>query len=103
MGLIYTEVNLSNPRNSHLAPLTVTALVDTGAVNLCVPEHVAVQLELAELERREVTTADGKHALVPYVGPVQVTFGNRSCSRAPSCWGMACCWVPSRWQTWTWW
>ena len=79
MGLIYTEVNLSNPRNSHLAPLTVTALVDTGAVNLCVPEHVAVQLELAELERREVTTADGKHALVPYVGPVQVTFGNRSC------------------------
>ena len=53
--------------------------MDTGAVNLCVPEHVAVQLELAELERREVTTADGKHALVPYVGPVQVTFGNRAC------------------------
>ena len=67
MGLIPTEVNLSNPRNSRLAPLTVRALVDTGAVNLCVPEHVAVQLELAELERREVTTADGKHALVPYV------------------------------------
>ena len=79
MGLIPTEVNLSNPRNSRIAPLTVRALVDTGAVNLCVPEHVAVQLELAELERREVTTADGKHALVPYVGPVQVTFGNRSC------------------------
>lgn len=79
MGLIHTEVNLSNPRNTGLTPLTVTALVDTGAVNLCVPEHVAVQLELAELERREVTTADGKHAPVPYVGPVQVTFGNRSC------------------------
>ena len=79
MGLIHTEVHLSNPKNSRLAPLTVTALVDTGAVNLRVPEHIAVQLELAELERREVTTADGKHALVPYVGPVQVTFGNRSC------------------------
>lgn len=79
MGLIYTEVSLSNPRNSRLAPLTVSALVDTGAVNLCVPEHVAVQLELAELERREVTIADGRPALVPYVGPVQVTFGNRSC------------------------
>lgn len=79
MGLIPTKVNLSNPRNSRLAPLTVRALVATGAVNLCVPEHVAVQLELAELERREATTADGKHALVPYVGPVQVTFGNRSC------------------------
>ena len=79
MGLIHTEVRLSNPKNSRLAPLTVTALVDTGAVNLRVPEHIAMQLELAELERREVTTADGKHALVPYVGPVQVTFGNRSC------------------------
>ena len=79
MGLIHTEVHLSNPRNSDLAPLPVKALVDTGAVNLCVPEHVAVQLELAELERREVTTADGRHSLVPYVGPVQVTFGNRSC------------------------
>ena len=79
MGLIHTEVRLSNPRNSRLAPLAVTALVDTGTVNLCVPEHITVQLELAELERREVTTADGKHALVPYVGPVQVTFGNRSC------------------------
>lgn len=79
MGLFYTEVSLSNPRNSRLAPLTVSALVDTGAVNLCVPEHVAVQLELAELERREVTMADGKPTLVPYVGPVQVTFGNRSC------------------------
>ena len=79
MGLIHTEVHLSNPKNSRLAPLTVTALADTGTVNLCVPEHIAMQLELAELERREVTTADGKHALVPYVGPVQVTFGNRSC------------------------
>ena len=69
MGLIHTEVNLSNPRNTGFAPLTVTALVDTGTVNLCVPEYVAVQLEFAELERREVTTADGKHALVPYVGP----------------------------------
>ena len=79
MGLIYTAIDLSNPRNSRLAPLTVSALVDTGAVNLCVPEHVALQLELAELERREVTTADGTRSLVPYVGPVQVTFGNRSC------------------------
>ena len=79
MGLIYTTIDLSNPRNSRLAPLTVSALVDTGAVNLCIPEHVALQLELAELERREVTTASGARSLVPYVGPVQVTFGNRSC------------------------
>ena len=79
MGLIYTELELSNPRNSELVPLTVEALVDTGAVNLCVPKHVAVQLDLATLEQREATTADGEHTLVPYVGPVQVKFQNRSC------------------------
>ncbi len=79
MGPIYAEIELSNPRQQALAPMPVGALVDTGAVNLCVPEHVALQLQLEELERREVTTADGKSSLVPYVGPIQVRFGNRSC------------------------
>ena len=79
MGLIHTEIELSNPRQRSLAPMTVRALVDTGAVNLCIPAHVALQLELEELERREVTTADGRVSLVPYVGPIQVRFENRSC------------------------
>ena len=79
MGLIRTRVALSNPRNPALAPLDVTALVDTGAITLCIPEHVAVQLDLSELEKREVTTAEGRHVSVPYVGPVQVRFANRSC------------------------
>lgn len=79
MRLIYASVGLSNPRKQALTPMTVRALVDTGAVNLCIPAHVALQLELEELERREVTTADGKATLVPYVGPIQVRFENRSC------------------------
>ena len=79
LGLIHTRATLANPRRSNLSPLTVTALVDTGATTLCIPEHVAVQLDLSELEKREVTTAEGRHVSVPYVGPVQLTFGNRSC------------------------
>ena len=79
MGLIHTQVVLSNPRNRELAVLRVVALADTGAITLCVPEHVAVQLSLSELEKREVTTATGNRVSVPYVGPVQVGFGNRSC------------------------
>ncbi len=79
MGLIYADVDLSNPRDGALAPLRVRALVDTGAIALRIPQHVAVQLNLSELEQREVTTADGTHAAVPYVGAVQVRFGNRSC------------------------
>lgn len=79
MGFIHAEVDLSNPRNRELASLKVSASVATGAITLCIPEHVAVQLDLAELEKREVTTAEGRHVPVPYVGPVQITFENRSC------------------------
>ena len=79
VGLIRATITLSNPGNPKLAPLGVTALVDTGAITLCIPEHVAVQLDLSELEKREVTTAEGRHVSVPYVGPVQVRFANRSC------------------------
>jgi len=53
VGLIRTDIDLLNPRSGELAPLKVTALVDTGAITLCIPEHVAVQLDLAELEKRE--------------------------------------------------
>lgn len=79
MGLIYTCVDLINPRNRSLKPISAKALVDTGAITLCIPEHVVVQLGLEELEKREVKTADGEPRLVPYVGPIQVRFGNRSC------------------------
>ena len=79
MGLIYADIELSNPRDQALSPFATQALVDTGSVALCVPEHVAVQLGLDELEKREVTTADGRHVLVPYAGPVRVSFANRSC------------------------
>lgn len=79
VGLIRTDIDLLNPRSGELAPLKVTALVDTGAITLCIPEHVAVQLDLAELEKREVTRAEGRHLSVPYVGPIQVRFANRSC------------------------
>ena len=40
--------------------MRVNSLVDTGALHLCVPEHVALQLGLDELYQREVTTADGR-------------------------------------------
>jgi len=79
MGLVYADIKLSSPRNSELKAVTVKALVDTGAITLCIPEHVAVQLNLEEIEKREVTTADGKHIPVPYVGPVQIKFENRTC------------------------
>jgi len=79
VGLIRTAIGLCNPRERELAPIQVTALVDTGALHLCIPEHVAIQLRLERLEDREVTTADGVRRTCPYVGPIEVRFGNRGC------------------------
>ncbi|MDR4497195.1 MAG: hypothetical protein MRK02_04615 [Candidatus Scalindua sp.] len=58
MGLITAEIELANPRDGKIRPIKVKSLVDTGSLHLCIPEHVAIQLELEELYKREVTTAD---------------------------------------------
>ena len=79
MGLIYADIELLNPMKSDLRAIAVRALVDKGAMTICIPEHVAVQLELHEIEKREVTTADEKAHVVPYVGPIQIRFENRTC------------------------
>ena len=79
MGHVFTDIILSNPRQAEVDPITVNALVDTGAVWLCIPERVQIQLGLEEIESRKVTLADESQRLVPYVGPIQVRFGNRSC------------------------
>ena len=79
MGLIRGTVSISNPTKPELAALEVSALADSGAVHLCIPEHLALQLSLGELERREVVLADGHRRTVPYVCPVEIRFRNRRC------------------------
>jgi len=79
MGFTRTALILTNPVKKDLAPIEVQALADTGAMHLCIPEHVAIQLGLTEQEKREVTLADGSKRLIAYVGPIEVRFGNRRC------------------------
>lgn len=79
MGLVYAELMLKNPSDPSLQPINVTALVDSAASFLCVPPHVALQLKLPELHKRETTMADQSKKLCPYVGPVYVKFQNREC------------------------
>ncbi len=79
MGHIFAEIKLSNPRNQNLTPIVTTALADTGALMLCVPEHIALQLELDMESKREVTVADGRSMSVPYAGPIKVEFRDRFC------------------------
>ncbi|MGH8553561.1 MAG: clan AA aspartic protease [Methylococcales bacterium] len=80
MGIANTKITLDNPRDDSINPIQVNALADSGALFLCVPEHIANQLKLKETSKREITTADGKRSLCPYVGPVHVRFDqNREC------------------------
>ena len=77
MGLVHADLTLKNTRTQ--SDMKVRAMVGSGSLLLCIPQHVALQLQLEELEKREVTLADGKRQLVPYVGPLQVQFANRRC------------------------
>ena len=79
MGLIKAKVTLRNALDNRLKPFEAEALVDTEAVHLCLPEHVATQLQLPTLQIREISTADRKIHQCPYVGPVELSFENRSC------------------------
>ena len=79
MGYVFAKIELSNPRQEDLTPIKVNALADTGALMLCIPEHIALQLNLETESMREVSVADGRKMSVPYVGPIRVSFGNRFC------------------------
>ena len=79
MGYVHATIELSNPRLPELQPITADALADTGSLMLCIPEHLALQLNLAQESEREVTVADGRSLRVPYVGPVKVQFQERLC------------------------
>ena len=77
MGLITARLKLKNPKERKLEAIEADVLVDSGAVHLCIPKHIQIQLKLDEIDKKEVTLADGSKKLVPYVGPIEIRFKNR--------------------------
>jgi clan AA aspartic protease len=77
MGLIYADIRLENDLRPDLLPATARALVDSGAINLCIPQELAAQLALKVRKRRVVQMADGSTREVEIVAPVTVHFENR--------------------------
>ena len=79
MGLIHAELTLQNLLRPDVGPVTARALADSGATLSCVPESVAVQLELDlnGAHRRSIVMADGHMREVAYVGPLMFRFKNR--------------------------
>ena len=87
MGLTNVNIQLKNPRLPELEPVIVDALADTGSVHLCIPTHIQIQLKLEEIDKKEVTLADGRQKLVPYVGPIEIRYKNRVGFAGALVWG----------------
>ena len=79
MGLVYANIKLSNPVIPDNIPIITNCLVDSGSTYLCITQHVATQLGVKELHKKEAQLADGSSKLPPYVGPIKVEFENRAC------------------------
>lgn len=79
MGLTYADIELESIWDKRRIP--ARALVDSGAVFMIIPEHVALQLgfDLTEVSQREVVLADSSRKAVPMVGPLRVHFADRYC------------------------
>ena len=77
MGLSNATIQIKNPKLPELEAVEIEALADTGAVHVCIPPHVQMQLKLDPIDEKEVTLADGGRKLVPYVGPIELRYQNR--------------------------
>lgn len=79
MGIIYQQIRIANAAKPELEEVDAKALVDSGAMDLCIPPLVAKQLKLEPIEQRTLTVADGRKVPVDYVGPIKVeVFGRHA-------------------------
>lgn len=79
MGIVYADLRISNFSRPDLEEITVNAVAGTGAIELVIPEHLAIQLQLTELNPRELRLADGTRRVVRYAGAVKVQSMGRDC------------------------
>ncbi len=89
MGLVYADIKLINTVDIALAKrniigqdevkeIIVSALVDSGAYNMCINESIQSQLQLPFVEKRTGVLANGEIETYDFVGPVTVKFKNRT-------------------------
>ena len=77
MGTVYARIRLSNDLRPDLDPVEADAVVDSGAINLCITEGIKAQLGLKTRRVRMAQLADGSSQPVDVVAPVTVAFENR--------------------------
>lgn len=88
MGLLYAEIELINGDDlalerrrlidrDEIKRITVPALVDTGAIMLCINENIQEQLQLPIVETRKAQMANGHIVEFNVVANVELRFKNR--------------------------
>ncbi|MCW3108619.1 MAG: hypothetical protein JWQ09_3125 [Segetibacter sp.] len=91
MGVVYADITLINGEDLVLAKrniigeeevkqMTVSMLVDTGSVYMCINETIKEQLQLHTIEKRKGQLANGEVVEYDLVGPIEVRFKNRRCN-----------------------
>ncbi len=92
MGVIYTELTLVNAGQSWAARqglleekevkrIEVNALVDSGAYQMFIPKHIANQLDLEVMEKREVEYANSELKIADVLGPLK--YSSKTEERLP--------------------
>ena len=89
MGEIIVEIELENVKDREMAEdgelpeadirsATVSAVADTGAIMLALPEDVVSRLGIRHRSSITATYADGRQGELPVAGPLLVRIGDRS-------------------------
>ena len=78
MGTFRQHIRLANFGRPDVEEIDANALVDSGAMELCVPASVARQLQLEIVGQRPVVVADGRRVTVDYAGAVRVEVFGRT-------------------------
>jgi clan AA aspartic protease len=87
MGIIRQHLRLSNIAMPQIEEVDALALVDSGSLELCIPQSLADRLKLTRLQDREVILASGEVRKVPYVGGVKVEMFGRETTVAANVMG----------------
>jgi len=77
MGMVYTEITLKNVKDETVAPETVTAIVDTGSLNLVITEELRRKLGLGVKGERTALIANGQRVTCKMTDAVEVYWKDR--------------------------
>jgi clan AA aspartic protease len=88
MGSTYANITIQNGGDvldarknrigeDEIRQVTITALVDTGAIQLCINEEIQEALGLETIGTRPSQLADGQRINLSVVGPVKVMYEDR--------------------------